>query len=284
MRRGLAALTAGLLLSGCSTSAGAERTIVASVYPVAFAVEGMADPSWKVVNLASPGVEVHDLDLSLEQRTAIEEADFLIYLGDIGFQPQVEQAVTEADGKVIDLSVDLRVHDGVTDPHIWLNPVSFFTIVLVMAQDVICPFDDPCTQEEHLRVEAFKDRFSALQLDYSNGLLKCQHDTMVVSHEAFGYLEEFYGLEQFGLSGLTPEAEPTVTRLAQARALIDSGRAGAVFFEEHEDARSIAESFASEAGVPAFPLSTLEAQPVQGDYFSEMEDNLESLREGLQCR
>jgi zinc transport system substrate-binding protein len=106
---------------------------------------------------------------------------------------------------------------------------------------------------------------------------------MIVSHEAFGYIAESFGLEQFGLAGVTPEAEPAADRLAQARTLIEAGEAGAVFYEEHEDARKLAESFARDEGVPALPLSTLESRPVEGDYFTVMEDNLESLREGLQC-
>lgn len=258
--------------------------MVASVYPVAFAAEQMADPSWEVIDLTPPGVEAHDLELTLEQRSAIEDADFVIYLGEIGFQPQVEHAIAEAEGRVIDLSLDLEVRNGVTDPHIWLNPETFGTIGNVLVQEVICPFDDPCTEERHLKVRAFEERLDALGRTFYEGLMDCRYDTMVVTHEAFGYLQEFYGLKQFGLSGLTPEAEPTSERLTQARGLIESGEAGAVFYEARGEDADAGTTLAADLGVPALPLDTLESQPPAGDYFTVMESNLESLREGLQCQ
>jgi zinc transport system substrate-binding protein len=257
---------------------------VASIYPLAFAAERMAPPEWEVLDLTPPGVEAHDLELTLEQRAAIEDADYVLYLGDIGFQPQVEQAVKEAEGRVLDLSPDLDVEGGVADPHIWLHPERFETIVGMTVQDVICPFEDPCDSEDHARVEAFERELDALGLSYYRGLQGCRYETMVVTHEAFGYLYDLYGLKQFGLAGVTPEAEPSAERLEAAQQLIESGQAGAVFYEDHEDAQRIAESFAADSGVSALSLNTLESQPASGDYFTMMEDNLESLREGLQCQ
>jgi len=276
-------VTALVLISlpGC-TSAFGRKTLVASVYPLAYAAEGMAGPDWEVIDLTPPGAEAHDLELSLEDRSAIEDADLVVYLGDIGFQPQVEAAVEEADGQVVDLSVDLEVRPGVIDPHVWLAPSSFRTIVNVIGQE-LCPSDDPCSAEEQQKREAFGARLDRLDRSYFTGLQRCRYETLVVSHEAFAHLEEIHGIRQFGLSGSSPEAEPSVERLSEARALIAEGEAGAVFYEEHEEAREIAETFAADAGVPALPLATLESRPVEGDYISVMEENLASLREGLEC-
>src|SRR5687768_4633838 len=91
-----------LALGACSPSPG-EGTIIAAVYPLAFAAEHLARPGAEVIDLTPTGSEAHDLELSLEDRAAIEDADFVIYLGDIGFQPQLEQAVKEARGTVLDL-------------------------------------------------------------------------------------------------------------------------------------------------------------------------------------
>ncbi|MGH2738543.1 MAG: metal ABC transporter substrate-binding protein, partial [Actinomycetota bacterium] len=104
-----------------------------------------------------------------------------------------------------------------------------------------------------------------------------------VSHEAFNYILGRYGLRQFGLAGLEPEAEPTLGRLAMAEALLAREEAGAVFFETGGEAERIARTVAEDAGVPALPLSTLESRPPSGDYLSVMEDNLASLRRGLGC-
>jgi zinc transport system substrate-binding protein len=280
MRRIALWLEVALLpLAGCSEGGGAGQTIVASIYPLAFAAEQMA-PDAEVIDLTPPGVEAHDLELTLEQRSEIEDADMVIYLGDIGFQPQVEQAVGEAEGNVIDLSGDLRRGGGVVDPHFWLEPSSFGRIVREVAGE-LCPIDDPCSEEEAAPA-VFTATVDQLHERYTQDLTGCDYDTMIVSHEAFGYLE-LYGLHQVGLSGQTPESEPSIERIAEARQLIERGAAAALFYEARGDDPDGDKALAADLGVPALPLDTLESQPPDGDYLSVMEDNLESLREGLGC-
>lgn len=278
------ALLLGMALVGLTACSQTPRegTIVASTYPLAYAAERMAGPDAEVIDLTPPGVEAHDLELTLEQRAAIQDADMVIYLGDIGFQPQVERAVQEADGTVIDLGGDLEAREGVKDPHIWLEPSSFNTIVSAIAQE-LCPLEDPCSEEEARRQEAFKAEVLELARAYFDGLKGCRYDTMIVSHEAFGYLQG-YGLRQFGLAGLTPEAEPSAARLAEARRLVESGEAAALFYEARGEDPDADKALAADLGVSAVPLDTLESQPPAGDYLSVMEDNLDYLRQGLQCR
>ena len=278
------ALLLAFALSACSTPGG-KRTIVASIYPLAFAAERVVGPEWDVIDLTPPGVEAHDLDLTLEQQAAIEDADLVMYLGDIGFQPQVEAAVEETEGSVYSMADALAVHDRseptAGDPHVWLDLEAMagtsHAIAVTLGSVVESERSDFST-----RAADVASRFRSLDAEYREGLSDCLFHTAIVTHEAFGFLLERYGLQQYGLSGNTPEAEPTASRLAGARELIDRDEAGAVFFEE--SAREIAESFAGDIDVAALPLSTLESRPVEGDYFTAMEDNLESLREGLQCR
>ncbi|MGH2676333.1 MAG: metal ABC transporter solute-binding protein, Zn/Mn family, partial [Actinomycetota bacterium] len=87
-------------MAGCSPVGGGDRTVVGSFYPLAFVADRVAGPDWEVIDLTPPGTEAHDVELSLEDRTAIQAADVVLYLGDIGFQPQVEEAVGEARGRV----------------------------------------------------------------------------------------------------------------------------------------------------------------------------------------
>jgi zinc transport system substrate-binding protein len=207
----------------------------------------------------------------------------VLYLGDIGFQPQVEQAVKEAKGTAIDFSGDLHSSDGAVDPHIWLDPSSFGGRILNVIAQELCPFDDPCSAGEAAPIDEFEAEMDALTASYVDSLTECRYETMIVSHEAVGYLEIF-GLNQVGLSGLTPEAEPSAERLANARRLIETGEAAALFYEARGEEPDAYESLAADLGVPAFPLDTLESAPETGDYFTVMHDNLASLRLGLECR
>jgi zinc transport system substrate-binding protein len=264
----------GLALSAlvaCSPSDQAP-TVVASFYPLAFLAERVGGPGWKVIDLTPPGTEAHDVELSLEDRSAIQDADVVLYLGDIGFQPQVEEAVGEARGRVLAVANFVGA-DASADPHIWLDPALMVRMTEAVASAI--PGASP---------DALQEDLAALFERYRTGLTDCRSRVMVVSHEAFGYLADAFGLEQIGLTGLSPEAEPTVERLAMAEGLLAREEAGAVFFETGGEAERIARTVAEDAGVPALPLSTLESRPPTGDYLSVMEDNLASLRRGLGCQ
>ncbi|MGH2696975.1 MAG: metal ABC transporter substrate-binding protein [Actinomycetota bacterium] len=285
----------GLLLAGCS-SPNESRTVVASFYPLAFAAERVAGPGWEVIDLTPPGTEAHDVELSLEDRSAIEDAEVLLYLGDIGFQPQVEDAVSEIPGRVVAVTEGIPLAapipeeeegeeehaEETADPHAWLDP-ALFALMVDRVADGLAAADPNAAAGYRDRAAALQGELEALDRRFRADLEGCDTRSLVVSHEAFGYLAEAYGLEQLGLTGLAPEAEPTVERLGAAGAALADGRATAVFFEAGGEARRIAESVAADFGVPALPLGTLESEPPSGDYLSVMEDNLGSLRRGLGC-
>jgi zinc transport system substrate-binding protein len=289
----------GLLLAGC-TSPDESRTVVASFYPLAFAAERVAGPGWEVIDLTPPGTEAHDVELSLVDRSAIQDAEVVLYLGDIGFQPQVEEAVSEVPGRVVAVTDGLPLAapipeeqaeeeegeeehaEETADPHAWLDPALFARMVDRVA-DGLAAADPNAAAGYRDRAAALQGELEAVDQRFRADLEGCDTRSLVVSHEAFGYLAEAYGLEQLGLTGLAPEAEPTVERLGAAGAALADGRATAVFFEAGDEARRIAESVAADFGVPALPLGTLESGPPSGDYLSVMEDNLASLRRGLGC-
>ena len=95
-----------LLLAACtpSTNVG-EPSAVTTVYPLTWLVEEIA-PDLAVTSLAARGQDPHDMELTPQQRAALEQASLVVYLGDLDFQPQVEQAVPSAQGTVV--SVDRK--------------------------------------------------------------------------------------------------------------------------------------------------------------------------------
>jgi zinc transport system substrate-binding protein len=266
---------AALVLPGCSDPGDGRRTAVASFYPLAYAAERIAGPNWEVIDLTPPGTEAHDVELSLEDRASIQDADLVIHLGDIGFQPQVEAAVDEASGRVVAVRGPGIHHPPPQnpDPHVWLDPVIYADMAGTIGRAL----------GEQERTAALQAEVEALDRRFRHGLADCRYRMMIVSHEAFAYLGGRYNIRQFGLAGLTPEGEPTTARLTEAERLIEEGQAGAVFYETGGESQRAADALAADAGVPALPLSTLESAPPEGDYLSVMEDNLDSLREGLGC-
>ncbi len=106
-----------------AAAGGGDLQAVAAVYPLAW-VAGQIAPEAEVNLLNQGSVDAHDLDISPPQRAAIETADVVLYVGDIDYQPQVEEAIGSAQGEVMSAtevagddallaaSADAHAHEG----------------------------------------------------------------------------------------------------------------------------------------------------------------------------
>ncbi len=287
-----AALLASALVGGCSRAAGSDGgklEVVGSFYPLAWAAHQVGGPGVDVVDLTPPGVEAHDTSLSARQVAQVDNADVVLILGYLGFQPEVEQAARQNSGRVVQVARGIHLRPSQerglsADPHVWLDPVLMEQITLTISRALVAadPSGKAGYEERAARVTA---QLSALDSSYRAGLSGCRYTSFVTTHEAFGYLADQYGLGQLGIEGLTPEAEPSADQLRAAESAIREGRAApAVFYEGTAEGERIGRAVAASVGVPALPLGTLEFDPAPGDYLSVMRANLASLEKGLQCR
>jgi zinc transport system substrate-binding protein len=81
------------------------------------------------------------------------------------------------------------------------------------------------------RAAALHAELTALDAEYAAGLKTCARREIVTSHTAFGYLAERYGLTQVGITGLSPEAEPSPHRMAEVAHEAKATGATTIFFE-----------------------------------------------------
>ncbi|HEV2809577.1 MAG TPA: metal ABC transporter substrate-binding protein [Acidimicrobiales bacterium] len=261
---------------GDSSPSGADEiSAVASVYPLAWVAEQVA-PYADVMLLSAGGVEAHDLELTPDQREAIQVSDVVLFVGKIGYQPQVEQAVTSAEGTVVSLSdvagpARLRepgddAHgagpaqggDAVVDPHIWFDS-KVMADAAVHAGEAFAAAD-PGNAATYLgRAEALVADFADLgrELDANLGG-ECTHGEAIVSHQAYGYLLEPHGIEQHGVTGINPEAGAASGELADLVEEIE-GRGFTHVLSEPVEGREGAETVAREAGVELLEILPLDA-------------------------
>jgi zinc transport system substrate-binding protein len=289
----------GVLLVACNTSTNADESgtisVVASFYPLAEAAQQVGLDLISVENLTPPGVEPHDLELAPDDIEAVATADVIVYLGG-RFQPAVEDAVSQAEDAVtVDAlkAVDTNdappseAEEGLTvDPHVWLDPGRYEEVVRTVADSL--SEADPANESTYdANADAYVAKIAALDDDFRAGLADCGRTTMVTSHEAFAYLAESYGLTEVGITGLSPEAEPSAQRLAELKDLVEQEGITTIFAEELVSPK-VAETLADEAGVTVAVLDPLESltdeQVAAGeDYVSVMRENLDILRGALDC-
>lgn len=308
----LPAVTAlALAASGCAAfdegSAGTEDgvTVAAAFYPLAYATERVAGDHADVELLTQPGTEPHDLELNVDETAEISSADLVVFERD--FQPAVDDAVEQnAEGVALDAAdvVDLMAaeesheehsehegeeheggeHDhGDTDPHFWQDPLRVADLGDAIA-DELAAIDPDHADGYQANAADLRSDLEALDEDYVAGLVDCERDTLVVSHDAFGYLEK-YDVHIAPLVGLSPDAEPTAAVLGEVQELINEEGITTVFSEPLEP--DLVESLASD-----LDLTTDTLDPIEGladassdeDYLSLMQTNLDAIREANGCR
>ena len=300
------ALTATVLLAGCGQSGAADsdsgRRAVAAFYPLAWVTERVAGDDWEVANLTQPGGEPHDLELGISQTADLDEADVVVFQHE--FQPAVDEAVENvSDAVLVDAeeAVELRSieeqheghedehseddgHDhGDTDPHFWQDPLLMADMADAVAEG-LAEVDADGAATYRANAEELRAELEDLDAEFTEGFAGCERDTVVVSHEAFGYLER-YGLHFEGIAGLTPDAEPTPAVLAELEELIASEGITTVF-SERLASPAMAESLASDTGVETAVLDPIEG-PGDGDgatdYVALMQQNLAALQQANGC-
>jgi zinc transport system substrate-binding protein len=313
------ALASAALLAGCSGSddaAGNGRSAVAAFYPLAWVTDRVAGDDWEVTNLTQPGGEPHDLELGITQTADLDEADVVVFQHE--FQPAVDEAIDNvSDAVVVDAAeaVDLRSieeqHEGHedehsedegqdehsedeqttedehghgdTDPHFWQDPLLMADLADAVA-DRLAEVDADGAATYRANADELRAELEQLDAEFTEGLARCERDTVVVSHEAFGYLER-YGLHFEGIAGLSPDAEPTPAGLAELEELIASEGITTVF-SERLASPAMAESLASDTGVETAVLDPIEG-PGEGDdasdYVALMQQNLQALRRANGC-
>ena len=279
---GLALLLAG---SGCtgSSSDDPRPLVVVGAYPFEWLVTQVAGDAVDVVDLAKPGVEPHDIELTPRQVGELEQADAVIYLK--GFQPAVDDAVKGHRnafdvGGVID---QLSSGDGdAKDPHVWLDPVLMQALALQVAKDINATGD----ADDYPGLPVSADRavalLTALDADVRGELTGCRQTEVVTSHAAFAYFAARYGLTQRGITGLSPESEPSPKRLADVADYARTHDVGTIFFESLVSPK-VAETVAREVGARTAVLAPVESVTGSDDYLSVMRRNAATLHTALGC-
>lgn len=173
---------------------------------------------------------------------------------------------------------------GGEDPHFWLDPERYGDVALAMA-DRLGEVDPDNAQSYTSNAEAVVADLDALDEEFATGLADCTTRDLVTTHEAFGYLAARYDLDQVGITGISPESEPSAARLAEVTAQVDELGVGTIYAEPIlTDA--IADTVATETGAQVLVLDPLEGitdASAGEDYLEVMRSNLSALQEGLGC-
>lgn len=287
-----------------------QLKIVTAFYPFQFISERVAGSHAQVESLTQPGAEPHDLELTPRQVADLSTADFVVY--EKTFQAAADEAVAHSgNDHVLDTTSVVPLQplasgddheaestetpaqgteegpdheESAMDPHVWLDPTNVATIAAAVATQ-LSTIDPEHAADYAANAKALQADLTTLDESFTTGLASCERTKFITSHTAFGYLAKRYGLDQIGISGLSPEAEPSPSRIAEVQGEAKEHGVTTIFYETLVSP-AVAQSMADDLG-----LKTDVLDPIEGitdaskgqDYLAIMKANLAALKTANSC-
>lgn len=201
--------------------------------------------------------------------------------------------MAQDEEKFLDLSQGLTLLDSTSDdgvakegehlainPHTWLSIKNALVELDTIYQKMIT-VDPEYADTYKKNLEAATAEFQALESRFAQELAKLDqdHKYFVVSHAAFNYLANDYGLKQVAVTGISPEDEPTAQQLRKIADFVQQHQIKTIFFEGKATPK-VAQILADNTGTKTDTIYTMEnltEEEMERGYLKLMEKNLEAL-------
>ncbi len=288
---GFLVLIMSLVLAGCSIgqqqNIEGQISVAVSMYPEAFLVEQIGGEYISTYSIVPAGVEPHEFEPSPADLSHITNSKLFIYHG-ANLDLWASRIANELDTNIVHV---LNAADGISliqngDPHFWLDPIIMQSVAEKVSAELI-KIDSIHAAEYEKNAAELTKKLTALDGEFNEGLRACRVRDVVTSHSAFAYLAERYNFTQLPISGISPNAEPSVKDMQNLISLLKEKNIRYVTFETLSSSR-ISETIGAEVGAKSLVLNPIEGLSSVNvskgdDYFSLMRENLKTLKTAMEC-
>lgn len=300
-------LVTAVFLSACGNSKGESSKketkdaldIYTTVYPLQYFTEAIGGEYVNVETVYPPGTDEHSFEPSQKDIVKMAESDLFFYIGYNleGFVTKAEPILSKegvstiAVGETVHLEEEEHAHEedghdhGGVNPHLWLDPVYSIDMAKTIKDELTKKMPE---QEEYFNshFNELSEKLEALDEKFATTIESGRTNKIIVSHSAYGYWEERYGLEQIGVTGLTSSNEPSQKELGKIVTMAEKEDLNYVIFEQNISSK-LTEIIQKEMGAKSLELhnlSVLTDKDIEAgeDYFSLMEKNVKTLQTALQ--
>lgn len=289
-----------LMLTGCHSEKQEKvegLKIVTSFYPI-YAMTKYVSGDLNNIKMIHTNSGIHGYEPSANDVAAIYDADVFFYHSHTleSWAGQLDASTHHSKVKIIEASKalpldkvqgleDMEVGKGIDpatlyDPHTWSDPIMAAQEVHDIA-DKLCKLDPKHKDVYQKNANSFTKEAEAIAKDYKVKFKSLKKKTFVTQHTAFSYLAKRFGLVQLGISGISPEQEPTARQLKEIRDFIKTYKVNTIFVEKNVS-QKMAKTVAKSTGAKLKELSPLEIDPGENKaYLNYIEQNLEILYQEL---
>lgn len=300
-----------LLLVGCQEATiqtnPNQLTVFTSIYPLEHFTKKIGGKHVQVHNLVPAGTEPHDFELSAQKMAELTKADLVVYNGAEldTWLDKAKKANRSSQTKWLETTKNIHLlanqgeehghkeetghveeeHAGEFDPHVWLNPLLAKKQAHQIKESLI-QVDSKHKTEYEKNYQQLAKQLDQLDQEIKAMTVKAKKKEFVVSHAAFGYLAEQYGLSQIAVSGLSPADEPSAKDLQEIIHTMNEHQLKHIFFETLVSSK-VAQMIQREVKAQSLTLNPLEGLTAEekeqnADYFSIMRKNKENLAKALE--
>lgn len=302
-----------MILSGCSEketkhASNGKLKIYTTIFPLEDFTKKIGGNLAEVESVIPPNVEAHSYEPSTKTMVDMAESDAFIYTGAgiEGFGDKAAEILKSEKVPVVKATKGMKLlkgehhhqdtrsdgpyggededEHGDTDPHVWLDPIRSIQIAENI-KDALVQLDPKGTPQFEKNFQSLKSELLQLNKEYAAAIKKSPKKEILVSHAAYGYWENRYGIHEISVMGLSPSEEPSQKALED---IINTSRAHDihyVIFEKNISSK-ISQIVEAELGAKPLTLNNLESvsqEAIQNkeDYFSLMRENLKNLKTAL---
>lgn len=294
-------LMTGLLI-GCASKDYANNhkndiEIYTSLYPLQYVIEQIGGETLTVHSILPPGADAHTYEPSSKEIIRIAKGDVFFYLG-AGMEAYAEtvaQSLASQDVKLVEIGEDTSLfmknesthhHDdadeqhGDYDPHIWLDPIRLTQIAEKIKNELssLNPNQKDVYEENYHHLV---QTLSKLDESFQSIIHQKKNKHILVSHAAYGYWEDRYGIKQISVNGLSPSHEPSQKELKDIIQQTEAYQLHYILFEKNTSNR-ISEIIQDEIDAEIEFIHNLEVLTEEEidnnqDYLTLMKSNLDTL-------
>jgi zinc transport system substrate-binding protein len=296
-------LSFNLLLTACSKEKVPSKninklTIYTTVFPLQYFTQQIGGKFVDVKTIYPPGADEHTFEPSQKDMMNLADSDLFFYIG-LGLEGFVEKSkdtlkdenvtlVPTADKLKLPKSQNSEADNEGSrsdiNPHVWLDPIYSKEMAAVIRDALIKKMPKNKTVFEK-NYTTLANQLDQLNARFESTIKTATHKKFIVTHAAFGYWENRYGLEQISISGLSTTNEPTQKELEKIISLADREGLHYILFEQNVKSK-LGKIVQEEIGAKALPIHNLAVLTKDNirdkeTYFTLMNKNLTSLKTAL---
>ncbi len=218
--------------------------VVCTTGQIADAVQRIGGAHITVHGLIGPGVDPHLYQATLADMKALKDADLVFYNG-MHLEGRMADALLKFGRQTPTFAVTERLQDqsdarlrdpvefeGHYDPHVWHN-VDLWSDCLEFVADQLAAFDPTHAVDYRENVAAYQQDLATLHQEITTQVASIPADrrALVTAHDAFGYFGDAYGIDVFGLKGISTDDEVSIHRTEEIVQMLVERKIPAVFVE-----------------------------------------------------